>query len=88
MILAWVALLPLVFASANASARADVSPKPHVGGIDLAVASAIEVNALARAEEHRGKRCLPTTSTPDVPVAARGAIRCQDARGGTQSGEG
>ena len=73
MIVAWTALLALVFASAGTSARPDVSPKPHVGGIDLAVDSVIGVNALASAEEHRGKRCLPTTATSDVPLAARGA---------------
>ena len=70
-----MALLALVFASAGASARADVIPKPHVGGIDLAVASVIGVNELASAEEHRGKRCFATTGTSDVPLAARGAAR-------------
>ena len=72
MILSWVALLTLVFASAGASAHPDVSPKPHVGGIDLAMVSAIGVNELASTEEHLGKRCFVTTATSDVPLAARG----------------
>ena len=71
-------LLPLLFASAGAPAGSDVSQKPHVGGIDLVADSVIEVSALAGAEEHQGKRRLPTTGTSDVPFAARGAGKATD----------
>ena len=83
IIWAWMALLTLVFASASASAHPDVSPKPHVGGIDLAVASAIGVNGLVSPEEHRGKRCFATTDTSDVPLAARGVARVSTVAGKT-----
>ena len=73
VILSWMTLLTLLFGSAGATAGSDVSQKHHVWGIDLAVASAVEVNALASPEEHRGKRCFATTATSDVPHAARGA---------------
>lgn len=71
VILWWMTLLTLVFASAGASARSDVSPKPHVGGIDLAATICIEASRLASAEERRGNWDAATTDTSDVPHAAR-----------------
>ncbi len=65
-------LLALVFASAGASARTDVGPKPHVGAIDVAAAICIEVRGLASAEGHQGNWDAATTGTSDVPDAARG----------------
>ncbi len=38
MIPSWMTLLALVFASAGATARTDVSPKPRVGAIDMVAA--------------------------------------------------
>lgn len=73
VILSWMTLLTLVFASAGASARADVSPKPHLGAIDLAAAICIEASGLASAEEHLGNPRLSTADTSDVPHAAGGA---------------
>lgn len=72
MIVAWMTLLALVFASAGASARTDVDTKPHVEAIDVVAATCIEVHGLASAEEHQGILRLATTETSDVPDAARG----------------
>ncbi len=66
-------LLALVFASAGASARADVSPKPHVGTIDVTAAICIEAHGLASAEGHQGNWDAAPTGTSDVPHAAKGA---------------
>ena len=75
VILSWMTLLALVFASAGATAGADLTPKTHVGAIDLVVAISIEASGLASAEERRGNWDAVTTGTSDVPPAARGAGR-------------
>ena len=72
VILSWMTLLALVFASAGATAGADLTPKTHVGAIDLVVAISIEASGLASAEERRGNWDAVTTGTSDVPPAARG----------------
>jgi hypothetical protein len=72
-IVAWMTLLALVFASAGASARTDVSPKPHVRAIDLVAAICIEASGLASAGGHQENWVPVTTETSDVPDAARGA---------------
>lgn len=53
VIVAWMTLLALVFASAGASAGTDVGAKPDVGAIDVVVATGTEVHDLASAGGHQ-----------------------------------
>jgi hypothetical protein len=71
VIVAWMTLLALVFASAGASARTDVDAKPHVGAIDVVAAICIEAHGFASAGGHQENRASATTGTSDVPDAAR-----------------
>ena len=72
VILSWMTLLALVFASAGASAAPDVSPKSHVGVSDLASLLCLGVSGLVSAGEHQRNRDVTTMDTSDVPHAARG----------------
>jgi hypothetical protein len=72
VILAWMTLLALVFASAGASARTDVDAKPHVGAINAVAPSCIEVHDAASAGVHQENWVPVTTETSDVPDATKG----------------
>ncbi len=81
MLLSWMTLLTLVFASAGASAQADVSLKPHVGAIDMVAATCIEAHGLASAEGHQENWDAVTTGVSDVPHGRKGGTEATDGTG-------
>jgi len=82
-------LLALAFASAGATGATDVSPKPHVGAIELAAAISVDAHGLASAEERLGNWDAATTETSDVSHAARGGAEAaaQVAAGEARAGQ-